>query len=246
MILIVANIAVFFIQLGLPGDAAIEFLYTYALVPAVYGQPDLARQVGLDPDNYLPLLTNTFMHAGYLHLIVNMWTLWLFGAPLEGRLGRWRFLGFYLLCGAVGSLGHLAFNLDSRIPALGASGAIAGVLGGYTWLFPRARVAVVQPIFFFPLVLHLPAVFYTGLWFAVQVFQGTAQLSAAQGGAMGGIAWWAHIGGFLAGLAAVMVFGGGAHPAPPPLRPGAKTTAHRPGKGWRIPEAGGKKRPPRR
>ncbi len=228
MILIVANVAVFFVQLGLPGDEAARFLYTYALVPAVYGHPDLARQAGLDPDNYWPLLSNTFLHAGYLHLIVNMWTLWLFGAPLEGRLGRWRFLGFYLVCGAAGSLGHLAFNLDSRIPALGASGAIAGVLGGYTWLFPRARVAVVQPIFLFPLVLHLPAVLFTGLWFAVQVLQGTAELAASQGGAMGGIAWWAHIGGFVAGLAAVMVFGGGG-------RPGAKTTAHRPRRRWRIP-----------
>ena len=83
MILIVANIAVFFVQLGLPGNEATRFLYTYALVPAVYGHPDMARQAGLDPDNYWPLLTNTFMHAGYPHLIVNMWTLWLFGAPVD-------------------------------------------------------------------------------------------------------------------------------------------------------------------
>ena len=144
------------------------------------------------------------------------------------------------MCGAAGSLGHLAFNLDSRIPALGASGAIAGVLGGYTRLFPRARVAVVQPIFLFPLVLHLPAVLFTGLWFAVQVLQGTAELAASPGGAMGGIAWWAHIGGFVAGLAAVMVFGGGG------ARPGAQTTAHRPRRRWRIPRAGDKKTPPRR
>ena len=146
-----------------------------------------------------------------------------------------------LMTGAAGSVGHLAFSLDSRIPARGASGAIAGVLGGYTRLFPRARVAVVQPIFLFPLVLHLPAVLFTGLWFAVQVLQGTAELAASPGGAMGGIAWWAHIGGFVAGLAAVMVFGGGGgRSAPPAVRPGAKTAQHRPRRRWRIPDTKGR------
>ena len=198
--LIVANVAVFFVQQGQVGAQAVRFLYTYALVPAVYGHPEAARQLGLDPFNVLPILSNTFMHGGYLHLIVNMWTLWLFGGPLEDRLGRPRFFLLYLISGAAGSLGHLAFNLDSTVPALGASGAIAGLLGGFALTFPRAKVAVVQPIFIFPLILSVPAVLYTGVWFLIQVWQGTSQATG------GGIAWWAHIGGFVAGLGVVWAF----------------------------------------
>lgn len=199
MTLIVINIAIFFVQLGLSPSEEIRFLYSYALVPAVYGNPAQARALGLDPTNFLPLITNTFMHGGFLHIILNMWTLWLFGVPLEDRLGPWRFLLFYLASGAAGSLAHLVFNLGSTVPALGASGAVAGVLGGFTWLFPRAKVAVVIPIIVVPLIFHWPALVYTALWFGLQVFQGTAALGA--GPATGGIAWWAHIGGFLAGLA---------------------------------------------
>ena len=199
MTLIVTNIAVFFVQLGLPPSEEIRFLYTYALVPAVYGDPALAHAAGLDPTNFLPLVTNTFMHGGFLHIILNMWTLWLFGVPLEDRLGPWRFLLFYLACGTLGSITHLVFNLNSVVPALGASGAIAGVLGGFTWLFPHAKVAVVVPVVIFPLIFHWPALLFTALWFALQVLQGTAALGA--GPTTAGIAWWAHIGGFLAGLA---------------------------------------------
>ena len=209
--LIVANIAVFFIQLGTPAAAIDEFIYTYALVPAVYSHPEAARQAGLNPANLLPFLSNTFMHGGYLHIIFNMWTLWLFGAPLEDRLGRWRFLLLYLVCGTAGSVAHMAFNLDSTVPALGASGAIAGVLGAFTFLFPRDKVLVVQPVFVLPLVFPLPAIVYTVIWFAIQVWQGASEFMIASGPAAGGIAWWAHIGGFVAGLAAVKFLG-----RPPP------------------------------
>ncbi|MCW5698872.1 MAG: rhomboid family intramembrane serine protease [Rhodospirillales bacterium] len=200
MSLIVINIAVYFIQLGLSPRKANEFIATYALVPAVYGHPAAARAYGFDPTNLLPILSNTFMHGGALHLIVNMWTLWLFGLPVEDRLGPWRFLLFYLTCGAAGSIAHLLFNLDSVVPALGASGAIAGVLGGFTRFHPRAKVAVVQPIFFiFPLIFHLPAVIFTGIWFLFQILGGWSSWGDSPTG--GGIAWWAHIGGFAAGLA---------------------------------------------
>lgn len=204
MILILVNIAVFVVQIGLPPDAAYEFIYRYALVPAVYSRPDAARAIGLDPTNFAPFITNTFMHGGFLHIILNMWTLWLFGAPLEDAMGKWRFLLLYLFCGLAGSVSHMAFNFSSPVPALGASGAIAGVLGGFTWIYPRARVAVVQPIFIFPLILHLPALLFTGIWFALQVWQGTASLAADP--ARGGIAWWAHIGGFAAGIGASVYF----------------------------------------
>lgn len=199
MSLIVTNIAVFFIQLGLPPSAHLRFLYTYALVPAVYADPALASAAGLDATNFLPLVTNTFMHGGFLHIILNMWTLWLFGVPLEDRLGPWRFLLFYLASGTIGSIAHLIFNWHSVVPALGASGAIAGVLGGFAWLFPRAKVAIVIPIVFIPVIFHWPALVFTALWFALQVLQGTGALGA--GASAAGIAWWAHIGGFLAGLA---------------------------------------------
>ncbi len=203
--LIVANLAVFLVQIGLPESLHQAFINQNALLPARYTQPGFAHDLGLDPHNYLPLLTNTFMHAGWLHLIVNMWTLWLFGAPVEARVGAPRFVLFYLACGAVASLAHFAFNFESRVPALGASGAIAGVLGGYTLIYPRAKVVLLTPVLFFPVAIPLPAVVYTLIWFALQVAQGIAELAAP--GDTAGIAWWAHVGGFVAGLLRVVAVG---------------------------------------
>ncbi len=208
MSLIVTNIGVFLYQIGLPPVEAARFLYTYALVPVVFVRPDIAAHAGLDSANPLPFLTNTFMHGGYLHLIFNMWTLWLFGGPLEGALGRWRYLAFYLGCGIAGSLGHFAFNLESGAPALGASGAIAGVLGAFTLYFTRARVLIVQPIIVFPVVLRLPAVAFTVIWFGLQVWGGTRELGTAGGAVGGGIAWWAHIFGFAVGFVAAWLLRG--------------------------------------
>ncbi len=209
--LIIANVAVFVLQSGLPGELVEAFILHNALVPARYTRPDFAREMGLDPGNVLPLVTNTFMHAGWLHLIVNMWTLWLFGRPLEERLGAPRFVVFYLLCGALASAVHFAFNFNSEVPALGASGAVAGVLGGYTLFYPRARVMFLTPVLFFPVAIPVPAIVYTGIWFAIQLAQGVAGL--ADPVEAGGIAWWAHVGGFLAGLAAVKLVGAPGRPA---------------------------------
>ncbi|MFQ5984981.1 MAG: rhomboid family intramembrane serine protease, partial [Alphaproteobacteria bacterium] len=203
--LIIANVAVFLVQSGLPAELREDFILHNALVPARYTQPDVAGELGLDPGNFLPLLTNTFMHVGWLHLIVNMWTLWLFGRPLEERLGAVRFVLMYLVCGAIASLAHLAFNLYSPVPALGASGAVAGILGAYTLLYPRARVVLVTLVLFFPTVFSLPAAVYTAIWFVLQLLQGVAELVVPEHTA--GIAWWAHIGGFVAGLALIGVVG---------------------------------------
>ncbi len=203
--LIVANVAVFLVQIELPESLREAFLYRYALVPARYTQPEFASGLGLDPANFLPLLTNTFMHAGLVHLLVNMWTLWLFGRALEQRLGTLRFIAFYLLCGAIASVAHLAFNLDSRVPALGASGAIAGVLGGYTLLHPRAKIALVTPVLFFPITYRLPAAVYTAIWLVFQIVGGLVDLAEPQDA--GGIAWWAHVGGFLSGLLLILAMG---------------------------------------
>lgn len=197
--LIFLNIAAFFYQEGLGEQAEYAFITTFALIPAVYGSPAAARDAGLDPGNLLPLISNTFLHGGYLHLIVNMWTLWLFGLPVEDRLGPLRFSALYLCCGAAGSLAHLAFNLSSQVPALGASGAIAGVLGAFVWIYPRAKVAAVVPIIVIPWIVHLPAMLYAGIWFLIQMIEGWSAIGADP--LAGGIAWWAHIGGFVAGLA---------------------------------------------
>jgi membrane associated rhomboid family serine protease len=127
-----------------------------------------------------------------------MWTLWLFGPAVEDRLGHLRFLLFYLACGLVASYAHAAFNPFSIVPALGASGAIAGVLACFLLLFPLARLIVVVPILFIPLFFEVPTIVFMGLWFFIQLMQGAAELFLPTGAA--GIAWWAHVGGFVAGL----------------------------------------------
>ena len=176
-------------------------------MPARYTKPAFAREHGLDPTNLWPLLTNTFMHGGWLHLIVNMWTLWLFGGPLEARLGTARFLGLYLVCGAFASLAHLAFNLGSTVPALGASGAVAGVLGGFALSYPRAKVHLLTLVLFFPATWRLPAVAYTAIWFLFQIVPAILALATPAAESAGGIAWWAHIGGFVAGIGLTAIIG---------------------------------------
>ncbi|HYD32743.1 MAG TPA: rhomboid family intramembrane serine protease [Azospirillaceae bacterium] len=199
--LIATNVVVFLVQTTLPEPASFALVAHYALVPLRYSDPRWALAVGLDPSDRLPLLTNIFMHGGWLHLIANMWTLWLFGAAVEGRMGRFRFLLFYILCGVLASWVHMSVYPDSRVPALGASGAIAAAMGAHITLFPRARVLLLVPILFIPLFFPVPVLVYAGLWFALQVMQGAGDLLQPTLG--GGVAWWAHIGGFVAGLVAV-------------------------------------------
>ncbi|NKB59386.1 MAG: rhomboid family intramembrane serine protease [Alphaproteobacteria bacterium] len=196
--LIVANIAIFIVQSGLTGTEASRFLYNYGLVPA------LIVDFWSDPLLALPILSSTFLHGGVIHLAVNMWTLWLFGPALEARFGALRFTAFYFLCGALASLTHLLFNLGSDIPAVGASGAIAGVLGGFTLLHPKARVTLLFPVLIFPLLFPLPAAIYTALWFAFQIIPGIMELGTTQ--STTGIAWWAHIGGLIAGIIFARLF----------------------------------------
>ena len=191
--LLFANVAMFLVLVGLPDAPRDIFIETYALVPERY-----SASAGFGPGNLLRLVTNSFLHAGWLHLIVNMWTLWLFGRPLEQAIGTARFVLFYLVCGAAASLAHLVFNLGSPIPVVGASGAIAGVLGGFTLIHPRARIMLLTPVLFFPVIFQWRAAWYTAFWLAIQVVQGVVDTASEGPGA--GIAWWAHVGGFLAGL----------------------------------------------
>jgi membrane associated rhomboid family serine protease len=195
--LIAVNVLAFLFQISLPARQQQAFLYMHGLVPARYTHPDWALQIGLDPGAYSPFLTNTFLHGGWLHLIINMWTLWLFGGAVEDRLGSWRYVLFYLASGVAGSIAHAWANPQSNVPAIGASGAIAGVLGAYVRLFPRANIVLLVPLGFIPLFFVVPAVTYVAVWFTLQLLQGAFATLRPQAG---GIAWWAHIGGFLAGV----------------------------------------------
>lgn len=199
--LVAVNVLAFVFELSLPARALEDFLQRWALVPLRYSDPNWAMRHGLDPDNYLPFFTNTYLHGGWFHIVSNMWTLWIFGPAVEDRLGKIRFFIFYSACGIGASIAHALTNLDSAIPALGASGAIAGVIGAYMRLFPHARLIVMVPILFFPLFLEVPASVFAAIWFATQVVQGVGALFAPAVG--GGVAWWAHVGGFAVGWAII-------------------------------------------
>ena len=146
-----------------------------------------------------PILTSMFLHGGWLHLAFNLWFLWIFGDNVEDRLGHARYLFLYLAAGVAATLAHVFANPGSTLPAVGASGAIAGVLGAYLLAYPRARVTTLIPIFVFIHVTVLPAWVVLGMWFALQFLSGALALATTQASA-GGVAWWAHIGGFAAGV----------------------------------------------
>jgi len=195
---VVAVCAVVFLwQTSLSGNAAAQFLADYALIPRRYDDPSWAIRLGLDPGDYAPLLTSTFLHGGWLHLIFNMWTLWLFGRAVEARMGTGRFLLLYTFSALLAGYAHMLAYPTSMTPVIGASGAIAGILGAHASLFPSARIILLIPIIIIPLFLPISAFWYVALWFGFQVWQGAGALGQTTGG---GVAWWAHIGGFVAGL----------------------------------------------
>lgn len=191
------------VNLALPPEALQAFFQVYGILPARFsGAPAAAA---LDAGNpFLPFLTSMFLHGGLLHLLGNMWTLWIFGDNVEDWFGHLGFLAFYLFCGVASGVMHLFANWGSALPTIGASGAIAGVMGAYFLLYPKARVLTLVPIFIFIQFIELPAFVFLGLWFLLQLLSG----AASAGSGAGGIAWWAHIGGFVAGAAVVFVLGG--------------------------------------
>jgi hypothetical protein len=207
--LIALNTLVFVYELTLPQAGLQRLVFTFGMVP------ERLTTFATDPnvsfgDATLPFLTSMFLHGDWLHLLGNMWFLWIFGDNVEDYLGHARFLLFYLLCGLAASVAHLAFNWNSTIPTLGASGAIAGVLGAYLLLFPGARILTFFPYFFF---FEVPAYVILIYWFVLQLIRGAATSLAEAAG--GGVAWWAHVGGFVAGLALVKIV---AFPSSAPLR----------------------------
>jgi len=187
------NAAIFLYQLT-QGAALDKFIYIYGLVPARYSIP----QIGVyftGPQQVFSFISFMFLHGGIWHLLGNMWSLYIFGDNVEDRLGHVRYLLFYLVCGIASGLSHMMLNMNSNVPTIGASGAIAGVMGAYFILHPRARILTLIPIFFIPYFLEIPAYFFLGVWFVLQFINAAG--SSAQ---MGGVAWWAHIGGFVFGI----------------------------------------------
>lgn len=159
----------------------------------------------LDPSELLTIFTSMFMHGGWFHLFSNMLALYIFGDNVEDSMGSQRYLIFYLLCGVAAALTHVFFNPNSPIPTVGASGALSGVLAAYLLFYPSARVITLIPIFFLPWLVEIPAVVYLGLWFISQLANGLFSI-LIDVQAMGGVAWWAHIGGFVAGLVLAPLF----------------------------------------
>ena len=202
--LVLVNVLVFFFELTLPRQGIEQLFYLFGIVPARLTHPDWAADIGFPAGTYWTILTHQFLHGGWLHLFANMWTLWIFGDNVEDRMGSLRFLIFYLICGSVAALTQVLTNPDSTIPSVGASGAIAGVLGAYLLFFPTARLIVLLPIFFYPFFFEVPAVLYLFLWFLIQLFNGAAALAGPQ--EVGGIAWWAHVGGFVSGMLLCRLF----------------------------------------
>jgi membrane associated rhomboid family serine protease len=193
------NVLAFVYELTLT-DGTHEFIREWGVVPgrlfaALTGPTSL-------PLELLTLLTSMFLHGGWLHLIGNLWYLWIFGDNVEDRMGHARFFLFYIGAGVCSALVHSALMPGSPVPTVGASGAIAGVLGAYAYAFPRARVLTLVPIFFFFQIIAIPALILLGIWFAYQFIAGTMSFGMASGS--GGVAWWAHIAGFVFGFIAMM------------------------------------------
>src|SRR5579863_7792646 len=203
--IIALNTVVFLFELSVSGQshrALNSLIYHFGVVPLHFeGALTGASSVSL-PGSFLPILTSMFLHASWLHLIGNMWFLWIFGDNIEDYLGHFTYLLFYLVSGFAAAVAHILLNAGSNVPSVGASGAIAGVMGAYFVLYPRARVLIwFPPIFFF----HLPAWLVLGYWFFVQFLSGAATSIAETSQTSGGIAFWAHVGGFVAGIVLIKV-----------------------------------------
>lgn len=201
--LITINVLVFFYE-GSLGPHLEKFAFIYGIVPKRYFFFSGFRPTTIMA-KYLPLFTSMFLHGGWLHLIGNMWFLWIFGDNVEDNMGHKRFLLFYLLCGLGAGLCHIYTNPHSTLPTIGASGAISGVMGAYLMLFPHSRIITLIPVFFFFTLIEIPAVFFLLFWFMIQFFNGAFSIMAPACFYQG-VAWWAHIGGFICGTILIFFF----------------------------------------
>lgn len=197
LMLILINVLAFLYEIQMDPSALKEFIFEWGLIPArLLSDPSTA---------WSTIFTSMFLHGGWLHLFSNMLALYIFGDNVEDRIGHGRYLAFYLICGIIAAITHIVFNPISPVPTIGASGAISGVLGAYFILYPRARVITLVPIFILPWIVEIPALVYLGFWFLSQLFNGVLAIAVGSQ-SFGGIAWWAHAGGFLAGTLLVGLF----------------------------------------
>ena len=189
--IIFRNALAWLFEISLPHEVLNQFLTVYGVVPAYFSAPTL--------------ITSMFLHGGWSHVIGNMWYLWIFGDNVEDRVGHGRFIVFYLLCGFAAALGQVAIDPTSTLPTIGASGAIAGVMGAYFVLYPQSRVLTLIPLIVFWEIVELPAIFLLGFWFLMQLFSAGA-IAATANSQSGGVAFMAHVAGFITGLVGVFVF----------------------------------------
>lgn len=187
--IIAVNVLLFLYQVSLDRFSLNHFIMEYGVVP--------------DRLHYSSLLTSMFLHGGWMHLIGNMWFLWIFGDNVEDILGHGKYLVFYLLAGVVAALAQVLFSLGSRVPMVGASGAIAGVMGAYLVKFPHSRILTLIPVIVFFTTVEVPAFFMLLYWFAIQFFSGVGSIAYSQS-SQGGVAWLAHVGGFVAGIILIL------------------------------------------
>jgi membrane associated rhomboid family serine protease len=200
-LIIGANVLFFVVESALPERQLYQVIMLFGLVPARFG-PDW----WMHPFLSLTFFTSMFMHGGWLHLISNVWALYIFGDNVEDRMGHGRYLLFYLIGGVAAGVAQVLIERDSTIPMVGASGAISAVMAAYLILFPRARVVSLVPLFILPWLVEIPALIYLGFWFVSQLFNGLFSLAPGMMETAGGVAWWAHVGGFVAGAILVKPF----------------------------------------
>jgi len=201
--IIVINSAFFIYQMSL-GYEFDQLIFTLGFIP----QRFLAQHGDnfFNPTGYLPVFSSMFMHANLIHLVSNMWMLWIFGDNVEDCMGHGRYLLFFILCGMASVFAQTVSNPESAIPMVGASGAISGVLGAYFLTYPQARILTLVPIVILFYIIELPAYFFLGFWFALQLIQGSLYSLNSDQAVGGGVAWWAHVGGFAAGVIFLQVF----------------------------------------
>lgn len=197
--IIAANLLVFFFELSLDKALGRDFILAFGMTPYNQFHPET-------PLVLLTFLTSMFLHGGWMHIIGNMWYLWIFGNNIEDYMGHFKFLLFYLTCGLAAGLSHLISAPASTVPTIGASGAISGVLGAYLLLFPKARVMALLPLFYIMRIIYLDARWFLLFWIGMQLISGTASLALSGNSAAGGVAWFAHIGGFCAGILFLRLF----------------------------------------
>ncbi len=190
-------IGIFFLMKMMPDETVRQLTYLYGMVPIRYSNPEWATAFGLPPDYNLSFFTSLFIHGGWIHIIINMWFIWIFSKNIEDSMGHGKFLIFYLLCGLFATVVQWYFDPDLMIPVVGASGAIAGVLGAYFFIYPYAKVVIWFPLFLLPIFFELPAIAFLGFWVIIQIQKATTAMMFDS--VTADVAWWAHLGGFIAG-----------------------------------------------